>query len=58
MSVLIRGIRMPDCCEVCACLNDEYFYCQASGRKPADENITTTRPAWCPLIEVEEVTYE
>lgn len=46
---------MPDCCELCACLNDEYFYCQASGRKPSDKNLTTIRPDWCPLIEVEKL---
>jgi len=52
MSILIKGMEMPNNCQECACINDEYFYCQAVGRQPQDENIISRRPDWCPLIEV------
>ena len=53
MSILIKGARMPRCCEVCPC-NDDNWRCGALGdtfdilgiddleRKPSD----------CPLVEV------
>ena len=52
MSVLIKGMEMPKNCQECVCLNDEYFYCQAVGRQPQDENVVSRRPDWCPLDEV------
>lgn len=52
MSILIRGRGMPENCQECVCLNDEYFYCQAVGRQPQDENVVSRRPDWCPLVEV------
>ena len=52
MSVLIKGREMPNNCQECVCINDEYFYCQAVGRQPQDENVISRRPDWCPLIEV------
>ena len=52
MSILIKGRNMPENCQECVCLNDEYFYCQVVGRKPSDENIVNTRPDWCPLVEI------
>lgn len=53
MSILIKGRNMPNNCQECVCLNDEYFYCQAVGRKPSDDNLVKTRPDWCPLIEIQ-----
>ena len=53
MSILIKGRSMPDNCQECVCLNDEYLYCQAVGRKPSDDNLMNTRPDWCPLIEIQ-----
>ena len=52
MSVLIKGIEMPNNCQECICINDEYFYCQAVGRQPQDENVVSRRPDWCPIMEV------
>ena len=52
MSILIKGRNMPENCQECVCLNDEYFYCQVVGRKPSDENIVNKRPDWCPLVLV------
>ena len=52
MGVYIKGMEMPNNCQECACINDEYFYCQAVNRKPKDENVISRRPDWCPLIEV------
>ena len=52
MSILIRGREMPENCQECVCLNDEYFYCQAVGRQPQDENVISRRPDWCPLVAV------
>lgn len=52
MSILIRGREMPNNCQECVCINDEYLYCQAVGRKPQDENVISRRPDWCPLAEI------
>ena len=52
MGVYIKGMDMPNNCQECECINDEYFYCQAVGRQPQDENIISRRPDWCPLVEV------
>lgn len=52
MSILIKGREMPENCQECVCLNDEYFYCQAVGRQPQDENVISRRPDWCPLVWV------
>lgn len=52
MSILIKGREMPENCQECVCLNDEYFYCQAVGRQPQDENVISRRPDWCPLVAV------
>ena len=53
MSLLIKGREMPNNCQECVCINDEYFYCQAVGRQPQDENVVSRRPDWCPLVEVQ-----
>ena len=52
MSLLIKGMEMPNNCQECVCINDEYFYCQAVGRQPQDENVVSRRPDWCPLADV------
>ena len=50
--IYISCMEMPENCQECFCLNDEYFFCQAVGRKPKDENILQRRPDWCPIIFV------
>lgn len=52
MGVYIKGREMPNNCQECVCINDEYFYCQAVGRKPQDENVISRRPDWCPIVYV------
>ena len=52
MGVYIKDMEMPNNCQECVCINDEYFYCQAVGRQPQDENVVSRRPDWCPLAEV------
>ena len=52
MGVYIKGRDMPNNCQECVCINDEYFYCQAVGRQPQDENVVSRRPNWCPLSDV------
>lgn len=54
MSILIKGMEMPQGCGDCPCLGGEYhgsydnhFYCQVT-----DKGIGEHKPDWCPLIEV------
>ena len=49
MSVLIKGLAMPDCCWNCPCLDGEYGECNISGEKIkiADGRLTD-----CPLIKL------
>lgn len=56
MSILIKGMEMPQGCGDCPCLGGEYhgsydnhFYCQVT-----DKGIGEHKPDWCPLIEVPE----
>lgn len=52
MSIIIKGMDMPENCQECECLNVEHFFCQVSGRAPKDENMVKRRPEWCQLVEV------
>jgi len=54
MSVIVKGMDMPENCQECECLNVEHFFCQVSGRAPKDENMVKRRPEWCQLVEMEE----
>lgn len=54
MSVIVKGMDMPENCQECECLNVEHFFCQVSGRMPKDENVIKRRPEWCQLVEMEE----
>lgn len=52
-SVLIKGAKMPRCCDEC---NMEYNrilsptdYCDVTDK---DIENGTTRPSWCPLVEI------
>ena len=49
MSVLIKGLDMPDCCWNCPCLDGEYGECNISGQKIKGDG---ERIADCPLIEL------
>lgn len=52
MSLLIKGVELPNNCTECPCLDDEYFLCKAVNRQPEDENIIKRRPDFCPIIEI------
>ena len=55
MSVIVRGMEMPESCEECRMLTDAGF-CSA---KPKDfcgyaSDFFLIRPDWCPLVEIPE----
>ena len=48
MSVLIKGMKMPENCAKCICADDDGRFCAA-----AHEYIPMLgKPAFCPLVEV------
>ena len=51
MSVLIKGMDMPENCFQCPCLDGEYCVCQAVDSYEKIESIKF-RPPYCPLVEV------
>lgn len=54
MSVLIKGGKMPRCCEECP-LNYDYYRCNALGDRFDDREeivFETQRLSDCPLVEV------
>lgn len=54
MSVLIKGMKMPKCCEICP-FNYDYFRCNALGEKFDDKeeiNFEMQRLSDCPLVEI------
>lgn len=54
MSILIKGAKMPKCCEICP-FNYDYFRCNALGEKFDDKeeiNFEMQRLSDCPLVEV------
>lgn len=55
MSVLIRGMKMPEECSRCP-LMSEAGYCNGTNELTAEEIKSlwriVGRPSWCPLIEI------
>ena len=54
MSILIKGAKMPRCCEVCP-LNYDYYRCEALGDRFDDReeiDMETQRLPDCPLVEI------
>lgn len=49
MSILIKGLAMPDCCWNCPCCDGEYGECNISGEKI---KIADVRLTDCPLIKL------
>lgn len=49
MSVLIKGLHMPDCCWNCPCADGECGSCNISGKSIINDK---GRLADCPLIEL------
>lgn len=54
MSVLVRGMEMPRTCAVCEW--SDYLhpnaYCRREQTTVNIETAKTSRPEWCPLVEV------
>ena len=55
MGVYIKGLKMPDCCWNCPCIDGEYGQCNIS-RKTI--RINNGRLADCPLIELPDTESE
>ena len=51
MSVLIKGMKMPDNCESCA-FESGFGFCLAKSDNFCGYTNVYKRPDWCPLIEV------
>ena len=49
MSVLIKGMEMPEFCEVCPCYNWVEDICRITD---SPNDFTDTRVSDCPLVEV------
>lgn len=56
MSVIVRGMGMPQKCGQCNLYHAEYpMYCLAvEGHRTVGAPYGMPRPDWCPLIEVKE----
>lgn len=54
MSILIRGMEMPNRCFECIFLTTvPNFFCLAGKRDLcAEHGINISRPDWCPLVEI------
>lgn len=56
MSVLIRGMEMPERCGVCPCFHaNSPIYCQAVPAVMGKRIVSPyglPRPDWCPLVEL------
>ena len=57
MSVIVRGMEMPEACEDCPISDVSFaeectYFCLAARR---DTNVNTqSKPDWCPLEELKE----
>lgn len=49
MSILVKGLHMPDCCWNCPCIDGEYGQCNISRKSIRSDK---GRLADCPLIEM------
>lgn len=59
MSVLIKGVEMPDGCMECgACMQEDDFcdfcFCGFDDEVRKIPLKLHFRPAWCPMVEVED----
>lgn len=55
MSILIKGMKMPESCWNCPCIDGEYGECNISGKRIRSDK---GRHAECPLIELRNVANE
>ena len=55
MSLLIKGMEMPESCYNCDFTNDGFYLCKAAHPyKPLENDCEERRPDWCPLVEVSD----
>lgn len=52
MSVLIRGMEMPENCDKCRFQSELRLYCDAMPYNFCGNTDDIERPDWCPLIEI------
>ena len=51
MSVIVKGMEMPESCYRCPMANDDFYLCGAT-EKYLENDSEERRPDWCPLIEL------
>lgn len=54
MSILIKGMEMPETCVECKCFDGEWLVCSITGFAPDSEELFEKRDDACPLVEVQE----
>jgi hypothetical protein len=52
MSVLIKGIEMPENCDKCRFQSELRLYCDAMPYNFCGNTDDIERPDWCPLVEI------
>lgn len=53
MSVIVRGMEMPESCYYCGLTDTSFINCQAfSPCRLLEDACEEGRPEWCPLIEI------
>ena len=55
MSVLVKGMRMPQSCYYCGLADTSFINCVAF-EKPIvlEDDCEERRPDWCPLVEIRD----
>ena len=51
MSVIVKGMEMPESCYRCPMANDDFYLCGAT-EKYLENDSEERRPDWCPLVEI------
>jgi len=52
MSILIRGVEMPQNCDKCRFQSASKLYCDAMPYNFCGNTDDIERPDWCPLVEI------
>lgn len=52
MSVIVKGMEMPQNCDKCKFQSDSRLYCDAMPYNFCGNTNDIERPDWCPLIEL------
>lgn len=54
MSVIVKGMEMPECCAGCFAISDNLGWCKASGNDIYSPFSMDGRPSFCPLRPMPE----